>query len=177
MVCFARLWNDIRSEFLVPVSLTSVQLLTPCELDPAQGATSDVCREYSCPVWGRPFIQDFQLGKTRPRISAPHEHYHNWPWFGVQVLWAHGSHQGLYHKYAWVFYTLISVTATNRKLQWSIQLSAYPGSKCIGILSILKMQNRKYTKQWDIWSCECTFILTSGKRISAITTICNSFLL
>ena len=161
MVHFARLWNDIRSEFLVPVSLTSVRLLTPCELDPAQGATSDVCGEYSCPVWGCPFIRDFhvQLGKTWARISTPHEHYHNRPWFSVQVLWAHGSHQGLYHKYAWVFYMLIPMTATNRKLQWSIQLSAYPGSKGIGILSISKMQNRKYAKWWDIWSCECTFIL------------------
>ena len=34
----------------MPISLASVRLLTPCELDPAQGATSDVCREYSCPV-------------------------------------------------------------------------------------------------------------------------------
>ena len=109
--------------------------------------------------WGYLGISAQQWGVPH---TTPHEHYRNRPWFGIQVLWAHGLHQGLYHKYAWVFYMLIPVTAANCKLQWSIQLSAYPGSKGIGILSILKMhwQNRKYAEQWDIvWSCECTFIL------------------
>jgi len=60
----------------VPISLTSVRLLTPCELDPAQGATSDVCGEYSCPVWGRPFtyfseLGPYQTGQPRGKFHVP----------------------------------------------------------------------------------------------------------
>lgn len=83
------------------VQLSPTLILDTFDLGPTQGATGNVCREYAGPVWGHPFIRAFheQLGKTQARIPTPREHYQGRPWFGVQVLWAHGSYQGLYHSY------------------------------------------------------------------------------